>query len=815
VWAPHHVAHRDRAWRRFELVKNTFVSVVSLLTLAWFGGAVAATEPERAGAQVDVPVAVGSFPQEVRTFYGTAEGLPSADVLDVSVGPDGVVYAATTQGLATLQDGTVRVWKATQGHVVSSVAVTTAGQVFAVVGDRVQQLSLDATSAKVLDSPDLRTPSLRVLAAGPVLLVCAGGRVQAWDVSPLGQRTARRQWSVPGKTLCAAWQGQQVAIGSDQGLTVSRGETLEGVFPACGNRRWAPAPVRGVTFDRRGRLWAVSPQGVMCYDKEWTLYAGPDGLPCSDLTSLAATEDGAIWLGTSRGAIRFDGQQWYYRQGRRWLPDDRVRAVAADAQGGAWVATAGGLAHLHFLPMTLADKAKFFEEEIDKYHRRTEWGYVLDVAVATPGQKMDVRQSDSDNDGLWTSMYGAGECFAYAATRDPAARRRAQQAFEALRFLQRAPAGSPQEPPAGFVARTVIPTTEPDPNLRPAYTLQGQIQNQARDALWRAYEPRWPRSQDGKYFWKSDTSSDELDGHYYFYPLYYDLVAESEEEKAAVRDVVRQLTDHLLAHNYRLVDHAGVTRWGDYSPETLNADPLWFNERGLKSISMLAYLNVAHHMTGDEKYREHSRRLREDHHYLQNALWGEYQRGIGSGNQSDDEMFMMCYYNLIKYEPDPTLKSWYLVSFANWWRLEEPEMNPLFNFSFAALARGQSVTIQWGTFDLSPWPSWLADSIATLKRFPLDRFNWAHQNSHREDLVGLPVQGADALDDPGTRRRGYRVNGKVVPVDERHFNHWNHDPWTLDSGGDGRGLADGAVYTLAYYLGLYHGFIAVDAAASP
>jgi hypothetical protein len=142
-------------------------------------------------------------------------------------------------------------------------------------------------------------------------------------------------------------------------------------------------------------------------------------------------------------------------------------------------------------------------------------------------------------------------------------------------------------------------------------------------------------------------------------------------------------------------------------------------------------------------------------------------------------------------------------------------MNPLFNFSYAALAMGQNVTIQWGTFDLSPWPSWLADSIATLKRFPLDRFNWAHQNSHREDLVGLPVQGADALDDPGTRRRGYRVNGKVVPVDERHFNHWNHDPWTLDSGGDGRGLADGAVYTLAYYLGLYHGFIAVDAAASP
>ncbi len=280
-----------------------------------------------------------------------------------------------------------------------------------------------------------------------------------------------------------------------------------------------------------------------------------------------------------------------------------MRAIAVDADGGAWIATAGGLAHVYFTPMTLADKARFFEEEIDKYHRRTEYGYVLEVGVAEPGQRTGIHRRDSDNDGLWTSMYGAGECFAYAATRDPEAKRRAKQAFEALCFLQCAPVGSQHEPPAGFVARTVVPTTEPDPNQRESYTLAGQVKRQAYDKLWCAYEPRWPTTRDGKYFWKSDTSSDELDGHYYFYPLYYDLVAETEEERAQVREVVRKLTDHLITHDYRLVDHAGVTRWGDYSPHTLNNDPLWFGERGLKSISMLAYLNVAFHVTGDEKYR--------------------------------------------------------------------------------------------------------------------------------------------------------------------------------------------------------------------
>ena len=47
-------------------------------------------------------------------------------------------------------------------------------------------------------------------------------------------------------------------------------------------------------------------------------------------------------LGLTRprsGAIRFDGKNWEYRQGLRWLPGDEVRDVACDKDGGAWFAT--------------------------------------------------------------------------------------------------------------------------------------------------------------------------------------------------------------------------------------------------------------------------------------------------------------------------------------------------------------------------------------------------------------------------------------------------------------------------------------------
>ena len=188
-------------------------------------------------------------------------------------------------------------------------------------------------------------------------------------------------------------------------------------------------------------------------------------------------------------------------------------------------------------------------------------------SLTRAGDRSSAVQHDSDNDGLWTAMYGAGECFAFAATGDPKARQRATQAFAALRFLQEVTQGGEHPAPRGFVARTIRPVTWPDPNQGRHEQDRAQQQN---DSLWKAHQPRWPRSADGQWYWKSDTSSDELDGHYFFYPLYHDLVATTPEEKDRVRRVVRDLTDHLITHGFTLTDHDGKpTRWGMYAPEKI------------------------------------------------------------------------------------------------------------------------------------------------------------------------------------------------------------------------------------------------------
>ena len=328
--------------------------------------------------------------------------------------------------------------------------------------------------------------------------------------------------------------------------------------------------------------------------------------------------------------------------------------------------------------------------------------------------------------------------------------------------------------------------------------------------MWKVYEPRWPTSADGQWYWKSDTSSDELDGHYFFYPAYYDLCAETEDEKERVREVVRDLTDHLVEHGFRLIDHDGKpTRWAIYDPENLNHSDAWWSERGLKSLSILSYLAVAAHITGDDKYNREIEKLMRDHAYHTNALVAKIQFGPGSGNQSDDEMAVMCYYNLVKYASDDHLRNLMRYGFYQYYAIVEPERNPFFNFAYAAMGRGEKVTQHLG--DLPCRSAARLGFRTAWTRCSVSR--WTASAGHTRTVTAWTSCRCAGSKRAGTCmnrvaiRRGHLVSGKVLPVENRFFHHWNTDPWELDYGGDGRSLASGTVFLLPYYMGLYHGFI--------
>ncbi len=692
----------------------------------------------------EIPISVGEFAQQVHKAYTSEDGLPAEAATQLDIGPDGTLYAKTE-----------------------------AGEVFSFDGEQWTSAGSEQ-DGKALFAPLPWYASLEPL---------VGSIEKVRDV---------------------AQHAGEIAIAAESGLYLGNGTEWELALPIEGDVRWAPVDVRAVTYDVQGRLWFAAPQGVGCRveDGDWRLFAGSDGLPYNDFTCMAAGPKG-VWFGTTNGAAHYHDGQWAFRQGGRWLLDNYVRDIIVDSEGSAWVATSRGISCIAYLPMTLAGKAAFYEEEIEKYHRRTKFGYVNPADLMAVGDKSTAVPVFSDNDGFNTGLYLGAMSFAYAVTGEAKYRHYAQNAFRALAFLSEVTQGGPYGAPEGFIARNVVSTTEPDPGER--YNRKYDVNRNERDSLWKIMERRVPIDASGEWYWKCDSSSDELDGHFFGYAIYFDRVCETKAQKEEVRVVVKRIIDHVMRHDCNLVDYDGLpTRWGHFSPDDLNRNPAWCVERGLNSYSILTYLTVAHHVTGDPKYREAYLELALDHGYGMNGMTQtKWTPGPNHpGHQPDDNMAFMNYYHLIRYETDPKLLSMYQYAIRSHWQYEKLERDTLTNFIYGACAVGKTRRDQWGEVDLSPPMECYEDAVDTLKRYPLDLIEWPMSNAHRIDLIPLGEHSE------GPPEIGGRIDGYAFPIDERHETYWDWDPWRLTSNSNGKRLRPGFHYLLAYYLGRFHGFLA-------
>ena len=340
-----------------------------------------------------------------------------------------------------------------------------------------------------------------------------------------------------------------------------------------------------------------------------------------------------------------DGQFRYF-WGLRWLPDNRVRAIWSDANARTWLETEKGFACIEEKPLTLAIKAAHFNRITQERHNRRGFICQIDLAVAgetSKGYCFDV----SDNDGLWTAMYVGAMSLRFGATKDPETRDHARTSLNALLDLERR-TGLP-----GFPARAMVT----DDELRKGVNgVNLEVRVHAPGEVAKA----WFRSKVDPALWcKGDTSSDELDGHYFAWYLYHLLVADAAEKKE-IAAVVRRVTDHIMANGYTLVDHTGrKTRWGIWSPELINHNAFYFRLRPLNSIEILAYLKVAAHITGDVRYAHAFDELIEKHHYLLNSLMT--RRSVTDQwpdiNHSDDELLYLVYYPLLSSRERPVAQT--------------------------------------------------------------------------------------------------------------------------------------------------------------
>ena len=447
--------------------------------------------------------------------------------------------------------------------------------------------------------------------------------------------------------------------------------------------------------------------------KHTALLKALPNLPTPEV-SVIAEADGVTWVGTTRGAVRFsDGLRTReYFAGRRWLPDDRVTGIALEG-AAAWIETPGGVAKIDYVPMTLAEKSAAFVKRVQDRHLR--WGLTADSQLDVPGDLSTNRTRSTDNDGLWTAMYRRGRVVPFQGDR---CRRRARQCQRAACRRSCASKRSPACP--GFPARSFI---KPGVDIQPA-------------------DGEWHDTPDKQWRWKGDTSSDEIVGHYFVYPIYYDLVA-ADDEKPALRGVIDRITNHILDHGYQLVDVDGKrTRWGWWAPDLIWDDP---DELGLRALHILSHLRVALHMTANPQYRQKYQAAYDElitrHRY---HLLTRNQKIMVPGhiNHSDDELAFLSFYPLLRYERDPALLAIYKESLERSWQIERPERNPLWNVIYAA---GTGA----GEFDRQ-------ETLRTLREIPMDmvRVDRDQLPAVRcaDRSVERPVQAAPGAGRPALRR---------------------------------------------------------------
>jgi hypothetical protein len=502
-----------------------------------------------------------------------------------------------------------------------------------------------------------------------------------------------------------------------------------------------------------------SPQGRLSFD---------DGLPVGGLRALAITTDGAVWAGGDQGLVRYEDtsrapdssnaeDRWQYFGGQRYLPSDEVTSLAAGDAGSIWVQTSAGISHIEFRRLTLADKAAYFERRIAARHKRHY--LVADSEFSEPGSPVTSHQYPNDNDGLWTAIYVAAQAFRYRVTKDSNGHsQRSSQALDCARksvdAMLRLEAITGR---AGFPARSFRQKNEP----------------RHEDGIWHF-------TADGEWEWKADTSSDEIVGHFFAYSVVYDLAAD-EELRKRLRRTVSRIADHLIDHRYNLTDlHGGPTRWGRYDEAYFETEE-GREERALRSLELLSHLKVAYHMTQNPRYDREYRKLINEMGYHENTT--TYLKLRQELNYSDEELAMLSYYPLFRYEQKPDLLRVYREGLEQWWVNIQREDNPLWIFIYAFCNPGKRVQ--------------LGAAARTLYRTPMDLIKWSVKNSHRHDV---PL-------DTSPERHDRVQTSRLLPPDERRVMKWNGNPFQLDDDAAGRGEDDGAFFLLPYWMGRYHGFL--------
>jgi len=393
----------------------------------------------------------------------------------------------------------------------------------------------------------------------------------------------------------------------------------------------------------------------------------------------------------------------------------------------------------------LAEKAAWHEDRIGRRHLTAEglFAYQADATRAD----FDVVPTAYPDMAIWTGLYLAAEALRYGVTADRDAVARMDRAINGLTLLHHVTQTT------GFLARAVQRVTDSPGPLSDWKQGIGPFRD---------------------YRWLGDTSVDQVLGVIYGYGWAFDVTDDlARRQKIALE--VTAIVDRIVGHGMQIVGGDGRrVKHGDLTSGL-------FSEN-LNALIALALVKTAARMAPEGPFRDVYRDLIERKAYARRAVaardrWWESFTGV---NHSDNNLAVLAYDVLLRYEHDPRLREQYDAGLRRTWRVASREGNAL--LTGIAVAHGVPVD-----------QTAARAAIASLMDFPLEQRDMEVRNSRRPDVCVARRRD----------RTGDLQACVPLPVSERPRGpfEWNQNPYRLDGPGRGTQEYSGLGYLVAYWLG--------------
>lgn len=534
-----------------------------------------------------------------------------------------------------------------------------------------------------------------------------------------------------------------------------------------------------------------------------------------------AESNGIKWFGATTGLTRYEENAEYpedrvmYFSAPRDLPNNNVKALLCKGDV-LWVLTYSGVASIQMKKVTGEEKADILLAESKKYIDR--YGMVSHRHIAEPFNLESAYPfGHCDNDGGFTACYAVGEILRYATFKrekglsDPAtlqAKADATRAVEACLMLMHIHGRGD-----GFMARSYVLTSEPLPDDGFFFRRQGNkavcMETTASkkcgyngleiDCSAEIPERLLKLIPEGftldDVIYKADTSSDEVTMHMLellFAHRY--LCPEDEDLDDLIKVSVTKLVDHIIDNGFVFKDfHGGATTWAKWNEDYFHTED-GYVDAALNSAELLFYIKAGLDICGEnKKWQDTYEYLINERHYadISEMHYDRLTQLSFAENTDKPELIMfgdhmlaaISFFGLGILETDEELLKKYRYGYKTWRTTMMAEHNPGYDYMYKIACPDEEIDNQ----RLATW----------FRRMNLSRLAAGVSCVGRHDVAVKTTRG------------GYKLMSALLPPDESFISKYDRDPLEYknsDSGGEGC-IESCYVYTFAYWMGRYFGFI--------